>query len=76
MSVPWDVTWSEKAFEDLNSLDNRLIDRVADAVEATHRLVPAISKDFKASRLRSGVFGSGTGEYASLLRLPAMQSSC
>ncbi len=33
MSVPWDVTWSEKAFKDLNSLDNRLIDRVADAVE-------------------------------------------
>ena len=31
MSVPWDVTWSEKAFKDLNGLNNRLIDRVADA---------------------------------------------
>ena len=39
MKVPWDVTWSEKAFKDLNGLKNRLIDRVADAVE---RYRPAI----------------------------------
>lgn len=33
MSVPWDVTWSVRAFKDLNGLDNRLIDRVVDVVE-------------------------------------------
>lgn len=33
MSVPWDVIWSETAFKDLNGLDNKLIDRVVDALE-------------------------------------------